>query len=258
MDGVVVDRGGGWPRHKRAPVAKERDDLAFVLGPHIRRPTILADNAAPFTPLLSLSLSSSSFPSTRARMCVNLVFFPLLPLCPAPFPFLPSSCLPPSSSYPRPFRVPGRCGSRGLSAKVRKDNRSPRGTHRSMIQHERKPTGRQEIAVPGRTQIWIYAGPGTALVCHACKSAGGWLRYWISISDRYCEDFFRRVWEMKGPGKKKIRGLGFLILDIIFRENWKVILSDRFCETILILWWEDESVRTMSSEKEIHFNDGRI
>lgn len=40
---------------------------------------------------------------------------------------------------------------------------------------------------------------------------------------------------MKGPGKKKIRGLGFLILDIIFRENWKVILSDRFCETILIL-----------------------
>lgn len=173
MDGVVVDRGGGWPRHKRAPVAKERDDLAFVLGPHIRRPTILADNAAPFTPLLSLSLSSSSFPSTRARMCVNLVFFPLLPLCPAPFPFLPSSCLPPSSSYPRPFRVPGRCGSRGLSAKVRKDNRSPRGTHRSMIQHERKPTGRQEIAVPGRTQIWIYAGPGTALVCHACKSAGG-------------------------------------------------------------------------------------
>lgn len=57
----------------------------------------------------------------------------------------------------------------------------------------------------------------------------------IAISDRYCEDFFRRVWEMKGPGKKKIRGLGFLILDIIFRENWKVILSDRFCETILIL-----------------------
>lgn len=208
--------------------------------------------------LSSLSLFLLLPLHARAYVRESRFFSPFTPL-PGSF-SLSSILLPPPLLflYPRPFRVPGRCGSRGLSAKVRKDNRSPRGTHRSMIQHERKPTGRQEIAVPGRTQIWIYAGPGTALVCHACKSAGGWLRYWISISDRYCEDSFRRVWEMKGPGKKKIRGLGFLILDIIFRENWKVILSDRFCETILILWWEDESVRTMSSEKEIHFNDGRI
>lgn len=170
---MVVDRGGGWPRHKRAPVAKERDDLAFVLGPHIRRPTILADNAAPFTPLLSLSLFLLLPLHARAYVRESRFFSPFTPL-PGSF-SLSSILLPPPLLflYPRPFRVPGRCGSRGLSAKVRKDNRSPRGTHRSMIQHERKPTGRQEIAVPGRTQIWIYAGPGTALVCHACKSAGG-------------------------------------------------------------------------------------
>lgn len=115
MDGVVVDRGGGWPRHKRAPVAKERDDLAFVLGPHIRRPTILADNAAPFTPLLSLSLFLLLPLHARAYVRESRFFSPFTPL-PGSF-SLSSILLPPpllflSSAFSRPgsLRVPRTLG----------------------------------------------------------------------------------------------------------------------------------------------------
>ena len=107
--GAVVVRSKG-VADKGNPPASERDDFAFVLGPHAsggrRFLRIRQDNAAPFY--------FSSSPSPSSTRLVWISFFSFLPS------FLPS--------YPILSR-PGCSRRLATRAKVRKDagNRSPRG-----------------------------------------------------------------------------------------------------------------------------------
>ena len=111
-----------------------------------------------------------------ARTMRLLFTSPLRPLLPprasCEFRFFPSFL--PSFLPILFFRVQAVVGGsqRGPRSERTRATGAPGDKRRSMIQHERAPTDPAfEIVVPGRTQIWIYAGPAAPLVCHACKSA---------------------------------------------------------------------------------------